>query len=239
MIGVITNAVAVVLGSALGLLFKKGISQKITDALMIGVGLCIICIGITGMLDGKNILVIITSVVLGTIAGTLIDIDKRFNSMGEWVQAKFKKKDSSGTNVAEGFVTASLLFCVGSMAIVGSIDAGINKNYEILFTKSILDCICAMMFSVSLGIGVMLSSVAVLVYEGLLVLLALFLEKPLLASGAMGELNCVGSILIFALGLNLIKVAKIKVANFLPSLFIVPFVAYFFNWLAKIGVLNF
>ncbi len=239
MVGVITNVITVLLGSAIGLLCKKGIPKKLADAIMMGIGLCTICIGITGLLDGNNALVTIISMVFGAVVGTLLDIDKRINTLGEWVQSRFKKQDGKNVSVAEGFVTASLLFCVGSMTIVGSLNAGISKDYEMLFTKSILDFVSSMMLSVSLGIGVMLASVFVLVFQGALVLLAELLAEPLMASGAIGELNCIGSLLILALGLNLIKVTKIKVANYLPALLFAPFVTYLFNWLAEIGVLNF
>lgn len=239
MIGVITNVITVILGSTIGLLCKKGIPQKLADAIMIGIGLCTICIGITGLSQGSNALVTIISIVLGAVVGTLLDIDKGINTFGEWIQNKFKKKDGKNISIAEGFVTASLLFCVGSMTIVGSLNAGISGDYEMLFTKSVLDFVSSMMLSVSLGIGVLLASVFVLVFQGALVLLAGLLEGPLMASGAIGELNCVGSLLILALGLNLIKLTKIKVANYLPALLFAPFITYFFNWLTKIGVLNF
>ena len=237
MIGVLVNVIAVVIGSAIGLICKKAISKRIADAIMIGVGLCIVAIGIMGILDGKNILVAVISIVLGAVVGSLIDIDKRVNDMGEWVQNRFKKKENSTVSIAEGTVTASLLFCVGSMAIVGSINAGISKDYEMLFTKSVLDFISAMMLSVSLGYGVIFSAIFVLLYQGAIVLLAELVAEPLMATGAIGELNCVGSLLILALGLNLIKVAKIKVANYLPALLFVPFVNMLFTWLGEKGVL--
>lgn len=237
MLGVLVNVIAVVIGSAIGLICKKAISKRIADAIMIGVGLCIVAIGIMGILDGKNILVAVISIVLGAVVGSLIDIDKRVNDMGEWVQNRFKKKENSTVSIAEGTVTASLLFCVGSMAIVGSINAGISKDYEMLFTKSVLDFISAMMLSVSLGYGVIFSAVFVLIYQGAIVLLAELVAEPLMASGAIGELNCVGSLLILALGLNLIKVAKIKVANYLPALIFVPFVNMLFTWLSEKGIL--
>lgn len=237
MIGVLVNVIAVVIGSTIGLICKKAISKRIADAIMIGVGLCIVAIGIMGILDGKNILVAVISIVLGAVVGSLIDIDKRVNDMGEWVQNRFKKKENSTVSIAEGTVTASLLFCVGSMAIVGSINAGISKDYEMLFTKSVLDFISAMMLSVSLGYGVIFSAIFVLLYQGAIVLLAELVAEPLMATGAIGELNCVGSLLILALGLNLIKVAKIKVANYLPALLFVPFVNMLFTWLSEKGIL--
>lgn len=237
MIAVIVNAVLVILGGGIGCLCKKAIPKRITDAIMTGVGLCIIAIGITGILDGKNILVAIISIVLGAVVGSLIDIDKRLTSFGDWMQNRFKKNNDGNSTFSEGLVTASLLFCVGSMAIVGSLNAGISKDYEMLLTKSIIDFISAMMLAVSLGYGVIFSSVFVLIYQGAIVLLSELLSEPLIASGAVPELNCVGSLLIMGLGLNMIKVTKIKVANYLPALVFVPFVNWLFVWLSEKGIM--
>ena len=237
MIAVITNAVLVIVGGAIGLLCKKAIPKRITDAIMTGVGLCIIGIGITGILDGNNILVAIISMVLGAVVGSLIDIDKRLTSFGDWMQNRFKKNGDGNSTFSEGMVTASLLFCVGSMAIVGSLNAGISKDYEMLLTKSVIDFISAMMLAISLGYGVMFSSVFILIYQGAIVLLSELVSGPLIASGAVPELNCVGSLLIMGLGLNMIKVTKIKVADYLPALLFVPFVNMLFTWLGEKGIL--
>ena len=237
MTAVIINAVLVIIGGTIGCLCKKAIPKRITDAIMTGVGLCIIAIGITGILDGKNILVAIISIVLGAVVGSLIDIDKRLTSFGNWMQNRFKKNNDGNSTFSEGLVTASLLFCVGSMAIVGSLNAGISKDYEMLLTKSVIDFISAMMLAVSLGYGVIFSSVFVLVYQGAIVLLSELLSEPLIASGAVPELNCVGSLLIMGLGLNMIKVTKIKVANYLPALVFVPFVNWLFVWLSEKGIM--
>ena len=237
MTAVIINAVLVIIGGTIGCLCKKAIPKRITDAIMTGVGLCIIAIGITGILDGKNILVAIISIVFGAVVGSLIDIDKRLTSFGNWMQNRFKKNNDGNSTYSEGLVTASLLFCVGSMAIVGSLNAGISKDYEMLLTKSVIDFISAMMLAVSLGYGVIFSSVFVLVYQGAIVLLSELLSEPLIASGAVPELNCVGSLLIMGLGLNMIKVTKIKVANYLPALVFVPFVNWLFVWLSEKGIM--
>ena len=237
MTAVIINAVLVIIGGTIGCLCKKAIPKRITDAIMTGVGLCIIAIGITGILDGKNILVAIISIVLGAVVGSLIDIDKRLTSFGDWMQNRFKKDNDGNSTFSEGLITASLLFCVGSMAIVGSLNAGISKDYEMLLTKSVIDFISAMMLAVSLGYGVIFSSVFVLVYQGAIVLLSELLSEPLIASGAVPELNCVGSLLIMGLGLNMIKVTKIKVVNYLPALVFVPFVNWLFVWLSEKGIM--
>ncbi len=231
MIGVIVNVATVLLGSTVGLLFKKGISKKFSDTVMIGIGLCTVCIGISGMLKGENPLVAISSMVLGAIFGTWIDFDKRINSLGNFFQKKFKTADSK-VSIAEGFVTSSLLFCIGAMTIVGSLEAGLKGDNTTLFTKSFLDLFSSMMLSASLGIGVIFSSVFVLVFQGGLVLLSGLLDG-VLNDTAIAELTCVGSLMIFALGLNLIGITKIKVANFFPALIFAPIFCFLFALLGK------
>ncbi len=226
MIGVLVNTVAVIIGSAIGLLFKKAISEKITKAAMTAIALCTVYIGVSGALKGENTLILIVSMLLGAIIGTAINIDGGIEKLGKSIENRFSNNDGK-VSVAQGFVTASLLFCIGSMTIVGSLNAGLYGDNELLFTKSLLDFISAMMLSVSLGVGVLCSSVFVLVFQGLLVLLSSLLA-PVMTDSAIAEMTCAGSVMIIALGLNLLGVTKIKVANFLPALVIAPI----FCWLA-------
>ncbi|MGI6730484.1 MAG: DUF554 domain-containing protein [Anaerovoracaceae bacterium] len=228
MIGVLVNTATVIIGSLVGLFFKKGISTRITDAIMLGIGLCTIYIGVSGALEGQNTLVLIISIVVGAAVGTLLDIDKGINSVGDWLSNRFKKSDSNTVSVTEGFVTASLLFCIGAMTIVGSLNAGLTGDNEMLFTKSLLDLVSATMLSVSLGIGVLFSAAFVFVFQGAIVLLAQFLQ-PILTDTAIAEITCAGSLLIIALGLNLIGVTKIKVANYLPAIVAAPIVTWIFT----------
>lgn len=231
MVGVLVNVASVIIGSTLGLLFKKGISKKFSDAVMTGIGLCIIYIGFSGALDGENTLVAIISMIIGAIIGTALNIDKNINRLGDFLSSKIKKKDDE-SSISAGFVTASLLFCVGAMTIMGPLDAGLNADNTTLFTKSLLDFFSAIMLSASLGLGVMFAAVCVFVIEGSLVLVSSVLES-ILTTSAIAEITCVGSLLIFALGLNLIGVTKIKVANYLPSLLTVPFICALFELLEK------
>lgn len=225
MVGVIVNVLAVLAGSCIGLVCKRGIPKKVADAIMLGIGLCTVYIGISGIIKGENQLVAIISIVLGATIGTLLDIDGFLCRIGDGVEKRFRKPGSSGTSVAEGFVTASLLFCIGAMTIVGSLNAGLLGDNQMLYTKSVLDFISSIMLSASLGIGVMCASVFVLVFQGGIVLLAGVLA-PILSDAAVLELTCVGSLLIFALGLNLLNITKIKVANYLPAVFITPVVVW-------------
>lgn len=218
MIGVIVNTVTVIIGSIIGMLGGKLIPERVNKAIMVAIGLCTVYIGIDGALAGSNTLVLIISLVLGTLVGTLIDIDKGINWLGDTMGKRFKSQKG---NFAEGFVTASLVFCIGSMTIVGSLKAGIEGDNSMIFTKSLLDLISSSMLASALGVGVLVSAVFVLVFQGALVLLAGLLE-PVLNDFAVSELICVGSVMIIGLGLNLIGVTKIKVANMLPALIFAP-----------------
>lgn len=230
MLGVIVNTATVLIGSAVGLLLKKGIPEKVSKAVMIAIGLCTLYIGVDGALAGNNAIVLIVSMVIGTIVGTLIDIDGGINRLGLFIQSKFKKQDGR-SSVAEGFMTGSLLFCVGAMTIVGSMNAGLNGDNELLFTKSVLDLISSCMLASSLGIGVMFAAAFVLVFQGGLVLLSGLLQTVLTNPDIIAEVTCAGSVMIIGLGLNLLGITKIKVANLLPAMLFVPFIYWLVGFL--------
>ena len=221
MIGVFVNVATVLLGSAVGLLFRKGIPERISKALMLAIGLCTLYIGIDGALEGSKTIVLILSMVFGTLIGTLIDIDDKINRVGLFIEKKLKREGEKGS-IAEGFMTASLLFCVGAMTIVGSLNAGLTGDNTLLFTKSILDLISSCLLASTLGIGVMFAALFVLVVQGALVLLAGLLQNVLTDQALIAEITCAGSVMIIALGLNLLGITKLKVANFLPALLLVP-----------------
>lgn len=228
--GVLVNVATVIIGSTAGLLLKKQIPEKLTNAVMTTIGLCTIAIGISGVIKGQNQLVMIISLVLGTVLGTLLDIDGKLSCIGGNLQKRREKKNKKATDNAtfsEGFVTASLLFCVGAMTIVGSMNAGISGDNQMLYTKSLLDLISSSMLAASLGFGVMAASVFVLVFQGALVALSMGLGE-FLSDFAVNEMICAGSVMIIALGLNLTGITKIKVANLLPALIFVPFVCLLF-----------
>ena len=217
--GTVVNAIAVIIGSSIGLLLKKGIPQRFSDSIMKAVALCVIYIGIDGCLQGNNTLVAIISMAVGALIGELLRLDDGLNGLGKKLESKFSKNNTEESSVAKGFVTASLLFCVGAMAIVGSLESGINGNHEILFSKSLLDFISSVIFSASMGIGVMFSAVFVFVYQGLITLLAQFVG-PYLSDSVIAEMTCTGSILIIALGLNMLGITKLKVMNYIPAVFL-------------------
>lgn len=223
MIGVLVNTATVIVGSLLGLLCHGGLPKKLTDAVMVSLGVCVVYIGISGALEGNYPPVAILSMAVGTLLGTLLDLDGKLERFGEFLNRKFRRKNSAGTapSLAGGFVSGSLVFCVGAMTIVGSFAAGLSGDNSTLFTKAVLDLVSSCMLAATLGIGVLLAAGTVFVYQGALVLLAGVLA-PVLTDAAVDELTCVGSLMIICLGLNLMNITKIKVANQLPALVLAP-----------------
>ena len=221
MLGVIINVITVIIGSCLGLLFKKGIPERISKATMVGLGACTLYIGISGSLCGENVLILIAAVVIGVITGTLVNIDGGINRLAKKVETVFAKKSGKGVSLAEGLVSSTLLFCVGSMTVTGSLQAGLTGDSTVLITKACLDLVSSAMLASTLGAGVLLSAVSVLVIQGGLVLLAGFLS-PFMGPGAVNEMTCAGSLLIIMIGTNLMGITKIKVADFLPAIVIAP-----------------
>lgn len=225
LIGTIVNFLTIIIGSLIGLLLKKGVPKKISTTVIQGVALCTIYIGISGLIKDSNIILIIISIVIGGFIGELIDIDNLLQKFGDKIGDKFKTKNAK---ISEGFVTASLLFCVGSMAIVGSLESGLEGNNKILFAKSMLDGITSIIFTSSLGIGVMISSISVLLYQGIITIAA-FALKAILIQSVITNMTAVGSLLIIGLGFNLLGISKIKVANLLPAVFIPIFYQIILN----------
>lgn len=221
MLGVIVNTLTVLVGSMVGLLFKKGIPAKVTDTIMHALGLITLFIGVSGALQGSNTIVLIVSMIVGTIIGSLIDIDDKINRLGLFFEHRMKKEGEK-TSIAQGFMTASLLFCVGAMTIVGCLNAGLSGDYELLFTKSTLDLISSCVLASTMGVGVVIAAGFVFVFQGALVLLSGLLQGLLTDPALIAEITCAGSIMIMGLGFNLLGIAKIKVANMLPAMLVVP-----------------
>lgn len=225
MLGTIVNSLAIIGGCIVGLLLKGGIPERINEIIMKGISLCVLLIGIQGAIKSSNTLLLIFSMVIGGFIGELIDIDKGLIKLGEFIEKKLKGK---GGKVAEGFITASLVYCVGAMAIVGSLESGLTGNHQTLFSKSVLDGISAIIFTSSLGIGVVLSAVSVFIYQGSITMAATLI-KPLLTTSVINEMSAIGSLVIVGLSLNLMGITKIKIANLLPAIFIPIFYQIILN----------
>jgi uncharacterized membrane protein YqgA involved in biofilm formation len=223
MLGTIVNSLAIIGGCLIGLIVKGRLTEKISKTIMNGLALCVLYIGIAGALKGQDTLQIIICIAIGALIGEIIDIDNKLSNLGEFIEKKINNQRQDSTNekisIAEGFVTSSLLFCVGAMAVVGSLQSGLQGNNSTLFAKSILDGISSIIFASSLGIGVMLSSVAIFIYQGSITLLAGGLST-VLTDNVIANMSAVGSLLIVGLGFNMLGVSKIKVANLLPAIFL-------------------
>ena len=220
LLGTIVDTLAIVAGTFIGLLFKKGISEKLSRTLMQALGLCALFVGIDGASKVDSLMVVIVCMALGALIGEIIDIDARLNKLGFKVQQKFKHKKG---NIAEAFVTTTLLFCVGAMSIVGALNSGLQGDHTVLLSKAILDGVTAIIFASALGGGVLISAVVVFAYEGAITIFASYLS-PILSTAVIGNVTACGSLLIIGLALNVLKTTNINVSNLLPGVFL-PIIA--------------
>lgn len=234
MLATIINVVLVLVGSAVGLLFKNLISEKLMSIITQALGLCVLGIGISNMIGTENMLCVIVCMVIGTVIGHTINIEGRLERGGELLRIKVTKGNGS-SRFTEGFVNASLLFCVGAMAITGSIEAGMNHNYEIIISKGAIDGVTAISFSATMGIGVVFSVIPILAYQGLITLLAAWVG-PLLPTVVITEMTAVGGTLIAAIAINMLDLGKvkIKVGNMLPAMFLPIAYIPLADWLSEV-----
>ncbi len=220
MLGTIVNTAAVLIGATIGMLLKKGLPETLADTLMKGLGLCTLYLGISGSLKGENTLILILSVVIGTLIGHGWKLEDRVNYLGLKIEHHFKQSGEEKVSIAEGFVTASLLFCVGAMTVVGSLEAGLTNDYSMLLNKSVLDFVAAIIFASTLGIGVLFSAFFVLVFQGAITLSAQWMSPLLSSDTVIHEMTCVGSVLIIGLALNMLGLTRLKVMNYMPAVFV-------------------
>ena len=239
MIAVFVNCISILLGSVIGLLFSKKITKEMSEHIQTAAGIVTIVLGIQMAFKYENIVFLTLSLIIGGVLGYLWNIDGKILSLGYFLQKVFNKKsnhdnstinsiddNSSQKNFAYAFLNSSVLFCVGAMAIVGSFKAGVEKNYSIIFTKSILDGFMAISFTAAMGIGTIFSALSVFIYQGSLTLLSVFI-KPYVSEYMINELTACGGAIIVMIGLNLLNLKKIKTANFLPAiLFEIIFVIF-------------
>ena len=216
MIGTLINVVAILAGCALGLLLRKGIPERMRDTVMQGLGLCVVLIGASGALKTADTMCVIVSIVVGGLLGSAVNIEHQLDRLGQAAERKFSHGSSSFAN---GFVTASLVYCVGAMAIVGAMDSGLRGDHATLIAKSALDGVSAIFFASTLGPGVALSAAAVFVYQGAIALLAAWIS-PLLTDPIINEMSAVGGLLIIGIGLNMLYDKHISVGNLLPAIFV-------------------
>lgn len=221
MIAVLVNTATVLLGSAIGLLFRNRIREKFTKAVVSALALVTVLIGLDSALDTANILCVIVCMVIGTTVGEWIRIDERIDGAGDFLKTKIMKGRASDSRFTEGFVTACIVFCVGSMTIMGSLESGIHGNHSIIYTKSALDFVSGMMFAAAMGWGVPFAALFVLLFQGALTLLA-GVVSPYLSAAVVTEMSAVGGTILVGMGINMLEIGpkRIKVANMLPAIFL-------------------
>lgn len=226
MLGTIINTIAVITGSVIGLIIHSRMPRRITERVFQAIGLFTIFLGIHMATKTDNFLIMIFSMVIGTILGEWIDIDKAFNRFSEWLKKRLKTKNTS--TFSEGFVTAFLLFCMGSLTILGAFEEGLGDEPNLLMAKSVLDGFSSIALAASLGIGVLFSAIPLLLYQGGLTLFASSLADYL-TDPVINELTAVGGLLLLGLGLNILKIAKLKILNMIPALVIAVVLALIFT----------
>lgn len=226
MTGTLINAGAIVLAGLCGLLLRRGIPDTISRTMQDALGVLIIVIGVQYGLKAENFAVIGVCLALGVIIGEWRNWDGRLEALGIRLQSRFGHGESS---FAKGFVSATLLFCVGAMAVVGSLEDGLHGNYQILLVKSMLDAIFSALFAASMGVGVLFSAIPVLIYQGSISLAAGFIE-PVLTEPMLNNITSLGGMIITALGLNIVAVTRIRVANLLPGILMVPIIMIILSW---------
>lgn len=222
--GTLINSGAVIIGSIIGLIINSKLPKNITTRVFHGIGLFTLFLGIHMATKTSNFLIIIFSIVIGTIIGELIDIDKLVNRFSDWLKKKVKSKNE---NFSNGFITSFLLFCMGSMTILGAFEEGLGGAPNLLLAKSVLDGFSSIALSASLGIGVIFSAIPLLIYQGGLTLFAASLQN-FFTEIIINELTAVGGLLLIGLGINILEIKELKILNMLPSLVIVVILAYIF-----------
>jgi uncharacterized protein len=245
MFGVVVNALSIVVGSLLGVAIKRGIKDKYTQTIIQGLGLAVVALGIMGSLEANNMLIVIVSIAIGSIIGEWIDIEKQLENMGDKIQNRFSKpkdntrsigsvataissdselEEENKSGIAKAFVAATLMYCSGGMAIVGSLQSGLEQNHTTLFIKSILDGVTSIVLASAMGIGVVFSAIPLLLYQGLIAISASF-AKGLLTDVVVADMSSIGGILILGIGINILGLSKIKVGNMIPAV-IIPIIYY-------------
>ena len=217
MIGTLVNAAAIIAGGSVGLLLKKGIQARYKTTVMQAIGLSVILVGIQSALRATDLLGVIICMSVGSLLGESLGIEERIETLGNWAEKRFDRSGNGG--FSKGFVTASLVFCVGSMAIVGSLESGLSGNHATLFAKSLLDGITSIVFASTFGSGVILSAIPVLIYQGTITVGATLL-KPFLTTDVITQMSGVGGLLIAAIGSNMLQLTRIKVGNMIPAIFL-------------------
>ncbi|MEQ6355570.1 DUF554 domain-containing protein [Lysinibacillus sp. M3] len=232
LLGAFINALLIMVGALVGRIFKN-IPESMKSTVLSIIGLAVALLGIKMGFESDNFIILMISLVVGTVIGEWLDLDKQMNRLGQWVESLFSKKrtDNNQISIAEGFVTASLIFVVGSMGVIGALDSGLRNDHNVLITKGLIDGFISIILTSTLGIGVLLSAIPVFVYQGLIALFAGVISSFIPEAALqmfIHEMTAVGGVMIFAIGLNIAGLTKIKAANLLPGILIVGIVVAIF-----------
>ncbi|TDL87168.1 DUF554 domain-containing protein [Vibrio vulnificus] len=226
-LGALVNGACILIGSILGR-FLQHIPEKIKETVMSGIGLAVMVLGLQMGFKSDNFLVVILSIVGGAVLGEWMNLEGRLNSLGNWIERRMKAKE--GTSISQGFVTATLIFGIGAMAIIGALDSGIRNDHDVLITKAIIDGFTALVLASTLGIGVLFSAFPIILYEGFLSVFSRQINTMIpsaLMDSFILEMTATGGVMILAIGLNIIGVTKIRVANLLPGIMITAILVTF------------
>lgn len=228
-LGTIANALAIIGGTLIGIVLRRGLPEKWQQTIMQGVALCIFIIGLQMALKTGNIVICVVSLVIGSIIGEALDIDGHLQRLGNYLANKFYRGADGGVaaKIAEGFISATLIFCIGAMAVVGALQDGLKQDATILYAKATLDGIISVILAANLGIGVVFSAVSVFLYQGSLTMLAGFLQ-PVMTETVLNEVTACGGVLIMAIGINSLKLLEIRISNQLPAVLVAGVLAYYF-----------
>ncbi|NLK00288.1 MAG: DUF554 domain-containing protein [Clostridia bacterium] len=218
MLGTVVNALAIVVGAILGKMMGQGLPENFRKTILQGLGLGVLLVGLTMAVDTREIMVVLFSLLLGAVIGEAVGVEGFLDRCGEALE-RAVSRDGMGGDVARGFVTASLIYCVGAMAIMGSLESGLTGNHDILFAKSLLDGVMSVVLASTLGLGVAFSAFSVFIYQGSITLLAQWIS-PFMNQGVISEMTSVGGLLIVGIALNVLNIKKIHVGNLLPSILV-------------------
>ncbi len=218
LLGTLVNGALIIVGVAIGLLFRN-IPERMKETVLFGIGLVVLLLGIQMALEGSNIVLILLSVLSGAVIGESMQLEEKLNAIGHWIESKFSIKNQG--NIAQGFITATLIFVIGAMAVIGALDSGLRNDHEVLITKAFLDGFMALILTSTLGFGVIFSVIPVVLYQGSIALGAAYINQWIPQSAMelfITELTATGGLLIIAIGLNILQITKIRIANLLPSI---------------------
>ncbi len=227
--GTLINTMAIILGSLVGVGLKGGIPAQYKETVIGAIGLSVLLIGAKSALQTDALLLVIVSLALGSLAGEVLRIEDRLERLGRWIGRRLA---GSEEGIANAFVTASLVFCVGAMAVVGSLESGLTGNHQTLYAKSLLDGVTSIVFASTLGIGVVFSALAVLIYQGGITLSAVYL-KPFMTPTVIEQMTAVGGLLILAIGFNILGIKRLRIGNMLPAIVIPLIYDLILTWLGR------